>query len=307
MKIKFAAVIAGVMVLCQAARAVIVTNVTWNSRLWYVDVTTAGPTAYVTMRADASQPTSDDFTAMTLQATNLPYDQVARFAGKLDCRSVQYYDDAKTILGCGSAGVSVAGAAGELPTQSADTFVCVGTYATFDSRLQESLSGAGPLIAQPINQSQAWSAAELPARISGPTLSSVIDSACTLASLVTTNDPLPATNAFIETWPQFLVFTNTAWAGQSFTVRNIGGDVLSGTVTVPEPFVIMSGSTYNLRPDQSQKVVVAFRPHAAGSYSQNVTLTGGRGTSVALRGITKHVLAPPSNVYARPAASGVTN
>lgn len=70
----------------------------------------------------------------------------------------------------------------------------------------------------------------------------------------------------------------------SFTVSNAGGGTLSGTASVSAPFGIVSGASYNLASNQSQTVVVVFNPTTAGSYNQNVTLTGGGGAAVAVSG-----------------------
>jgi hypothetical protein len=71
----------------------------------------------------------------------------------------------------------------------------------------------------------------------------------------------------------------------SFTVQNIGGGLLSGTASVAAPFTIVSGGTYNLTANQSQTVVVGFNPTTVGSLNQNVSLTGGGGTSINVYGI----------------------
>ncbi|HYG36433.1 MAG TPA: hypothetical protein VEC99_16685 [Clostridia bacterium] len=63
----------------------------------------------------------------------------------------------------------------------------------------------------------------------------------------------------------------------SFTVRNVGAGTLAGAVIVPEPFGIVSGECYSLGNNQSQTVIVRYRPAAAGNHRQNVTFTGGGG------------------------------
>jgi hypothetical protein len=70
----------------------------------------------------------------------------------------------------------------------------------------------------------------------------------------------------------------------SFTVQNVGGGTLSGTASVGAPFSIVSGGSYSLSANASQTVTVSFNPTTAGSYSQNVTLTGGGGATVAISG-----------------------
>ena len=99
-----------------------------------------------------------------------------------------------------------------------------------------------------------------------------------------TNALLPAA---IQVVPGSLAFGTVLMGADptnSFVVSNVGGGTLSGTASVGSPFSIVSGGSYNLGSNQSQTVVVAFNPGSAGSYSQNVTLTGGGGASVSVRG-----------------------
>ena len=99
-----------------------------------------------------------------------------------------------------------------------------------------------------------------------------------------TNAPVPAA---IQVSPPSLplgtVLNGTSITG-NFTVQNVGGGTLSGTASVAAPFSIVSGGTYNLSANASQPVTVSFNPTSAGSYSQNVTLTGGGGASVGVSG-----------------------
>lgn len=285
------------MVFCATAKAVIVTNVTVNSTRWYVDITAVGPTAYVTMRGNALQPSSNDFPVMSLHVTNLPYGELGQLTGTPAGRSVEYYDNGKAIIACGGAGVSLVCAAGGTPSAGTDTFVCSAQYnETADSGFRNCVSGTGSLIAQAIKQNQAWSGAAKQAGIDDLTCSSALSTACALAPLVTSNDPVPGINGFIETWPRVLHFNHTH-ATNSFVVRNAGGGVLTGSATVSKPFTILSGGSYNLGSNQSQTVTIAFRPAAPGSYSENVTLTGGKGASVALTG---RLLRGPSNLQPTP-------
>ena len=78
----------------------------------------------------------------------------------------------------------------------------------------------------------------------------------------------------------------------SIIVQNVGGRTLSGTASVGSPFSIVSGGTYNLTSNQSQTVTVSFNPTSAGSYSQNVTLTGGGGTAVGVSGSATNAPVP---------------
>ncbi len=65
----------------------------------------------------------------------------------------------------------------------------------------------------------------------------------------------------------------------TFSVQNTGGGTLSGSATVPAPFSIVSGGAYNLAAGASQTVTVRYSPTASGTHSQNVTFTGGSGTT----------------------------
>jgi hypothetical protein len=82
----------------------------------------------------------------------------------------------------------------------------------------------------------------------------------------------------------FGTIANGGSATENITVQNVGGGILSGTASVAPPFSILSGGTYSLGANQSQTVVVAFNPGAAGNYSQSVTLTGGSGASATVSG-----------------------
>ncbi len=79
-------------------------------------------------------------------------------------------------------------------------------------------------------------------------------------------------------------------ADRIFTVQNTGGGTLSGNASVPAPFSIVSGGSYNLAASASQTVTVRYSPTAAGNYSQNVTFTGGGGATRPVTGNTPAVL-----------------
>jgi Fibronectin type III domain/Immunoglobulin domain len=102
------------------------------------------------------------------------------------------------------------------------------------------------------------------------------------ANYTTTNAPAPPV---IQVAPGSLAYgsilSGTSKNG-SFTVSNSGGGTLSGSASVSAPFSIVSGGSYNLGANQSQTVTVAFNPTTAGTYNQNVTLTGGGGAAVGL-------------------------
>lgn len=80
----------------------------------------------------------------------------------------------------------------------------------------------------------------------------------------------------------------------SFTVKNAGTGLLSGTATVSAPFNVVSGGTYSLGAGQAQLVTVAFSPLTANNYSQNVIFSGGGGANVTVSGIATNPLTPPS-------------
>jgi len=100
-----------------------------------------------------------------------------------------------------------------------------------------------------------------------------------------TTNPLvnPAIRVSAPSLPLGTVLSGTSVTG-SFTVQNVGGGTLSGTASVASPFSVVSGGSYSLSSNQSQTVTVSFNPTSAGSYSQNMTLTGGGGATVAVSG-----------------------
>ena len=98
----------------------------------------------------------------------------------------------------------------------------------------------------------------------------------------------------------------------SFTVENVGGNTLIGSVSVAPPFSILSGGTFSLGNDQSQTVSVVFNPAAALSYSQYATFigTGGNGTNVMVSGISTNIatgVAPSVSAISANVANQGTN
>jgi hypothetical protein len=85
-------------------------------------------------------------------------------------------------------------------------------------------------------------------------------------------------------------------ADRSFTVRNAGGETLSGSATSSTPFSIISGGTYNLAAGASQAVGVRFTPAAAQTYNGAVTFSGGGGTVASVTGIGTTAPAPVLSV-----------
>ena len=98
----------------------------------------------------------------------------------------------------------------------------------------------------------------------------------------------------ISVTPSSLSFGSVAIGSSAtlaFTVKNTGGGTLSGSATVPSPFSIASGGSYNLGANATQTVTVRFSPTAPQSYSQNVTFTGGGGAS---RPVSGSAALPPT-------------
>jgi len=65
----------------------------------------------------------------------------------------------------------------------------------------------------------------------------------------------------------------------SFVIWNGGGGTLTGTVSVPAPFSIVSGASFSLLPGQPQEVVVKFSSATAGSFSKSVTINSNGGSA----------------------------
>jgi hypothetical protein len=61
------------------------------------------------------------------------------------------------------------------------------------------------------------------------------------------------------------------------TVRNTGGGLLAGTVSVGLPFFVVSGRDYTLAAGQAQSVTVRYIPAQLGSNSQKIICSGGGG------------------------------
>lgn len=70
----------------------------------------------------------------------------------------------------------------------------------------------------------------------------------------------------------------------TLTVLNNGGGTLVGTATVSAPFSIVSGGSYSLGANQSQTATVGFSPQSAGSFTNNITFTGGGGGRASMSG-----------------------
>jgi len=84
-----------------------------------------------------------------------------------------------------------------------------------------------------------------------------------------------------------------------FTVQNAGGGTLTGNASTAAPFAIVSGGSYSLSSGQSQTVTVRFSPTSEGTFSGNVSFTGGGGTTKAVTGVAL----PPSTLAVSPATN----
>jgi hypothetical protein len=100
-------------------------------------------------------------------------------------------------------------------------------------------------------------------------------------------------NPVISASPASLNFAsiNGANVTNTLSVRNTGGGTLTGTASVPAPFQIVAGGSYNLAANQSQNVTVSYIP-SGGSTNRVITLTGGGGASVPVSGSTASASPP---------------
>jgi hypothetical protein len=64
----------------------------------------------------------------------------------------------------------------------------------------------------------------------------------------------------------------------SFVIWNGGGGTLTGTVSAPAPFSIVSGGSFSLLPGQPQEVVVRFSSGTAGSFSKSISISSNGGS-----------------------------
>jgi hypothetical protein len=71
----------------------------------------------------------------------------------------------------------------------------------------------------------------------------------------------------------------------TFTLRNVGGGVLSGMATTTnDAFSVISGGLYNLDPGEAIRMTVRFMPTAAETYIGNLIIEGGGYATIYLRG-----------------------
>jgi hypothetical protein len=81
----------------------------------------------------------------------------------------------------------------------------------------------------------------------------------------------------------------------SFTIWNGGGGTLTGTVSAPAPFSIVSGASFSLLPGQPQEVVVRFSSGTAGSFSKSVSISSNGGSAtVTATGVAHKVSFSPA-------------
>jgi hypothetical protein len=83
----------------------------------------------------------------------------------------------------------------------------------------------------------------------------------------------------------------------SFTIWNGGGGTLTGTVSAPAPFSIVSGASFSLLPGQPQEVVVRFSSGTAGSFSKSIAISSNGGSAtVTATGVAHKVSFSPAQV-----------
>ncbi|HUT37086.1 MAG TPA: choice-of-anchor D domain-containing protein, partial [Planctomycetota bacterium] len=86
----------------------------------------------------------------------------------------------------------------------------------------------------------------------------------------------------------------------AYTATNTGEGTLSGTVSVPSPFSVVSGGTLDLGPGASQVVRIRFAPAAEANYSESVSFASNGGTQA--RTVTgSGVASLPSQLVVEPA------
>jgi hypothetical protein len=83
---------------------------------------------------------------------------------------------------------------------------------------------------------------------------------------------------------------------RTFTVQNTGSGVLNGNASTTAPFAILSGGSYSVSAGQSATISVRFSPTSAGTFSGNVSFTGGGGASKLVTGVAL----PPATIAANP-------
>ena len=100
-------------------------------------------------------------------------------------------------------------------------------------------------------------------------------------------NPVGSTDPVIAISPASYDFGSVAVGSATnatFTVRNVGGGTLTGTVSVGLPFSILGSSSYSLGSNASQVVTVRYLPTLAGNDRQTLTWTGGGGATATVSG-----------------------
>jgi subtilisin family serine protease len=95
---------------------------------------------------------------------------------------------------------------------------------------------------------------------------------------------------------------------RTFTVRNTGDGVVSGSASASAPFLVVAGGSYALSTGQSQGVTVRFSPTSAGTFAGNVIFSGAGGTTRSVTGAGISVSpAAPSGLTATVASAKQIN
>jgi len=72
----------------------------------------------------------------------------------------------------------------------------------------------------------------------------------------------------------------------NIVIQNLGDDPVSGTVSIPAPFAVISDHTYSLANNATQEITVCFEPTTEALYSKTLTFSSGETLNVNGRGIT---------------------
>ncbi len=102
--------------------------------------------------------------------------------------------------------------------------------------------------------------------------------------LCLSRSPQLAVSTTSLTLPQTFI---TQQSQGSFVIWNYGGGTLTGTVSAPAPFSVVSGGSFSLGPGQPQEVVIRFSSASAGSFSQSISISSNGGNkTIAVSGTT---------------------
>ncbi len=90
-------------------------------------------------------------------------------------------------------------------------------------------------------------------------------------------------------------------ASRSFTLRNTGDGVISGTATVDPPFLIVPPANYTVGNGQTGTVLVQFQPADVGAYSKTVNFSGAAGAASTVTGTATNsarlAILPATNLF----------